>query len=266
MNSSLSMLIVDDEPLMRKGFSMMLDWSKYNILKIFNAQNAYEAFEKAQTFQPDIIITDIRMPEIDGLQLIKRLKEKLPDSVFIIISGYNDFEYARQAITLGVLHYLVKPISYDELEEVMKKCINEIKEKRRLKRIIEDLERKGEIITTQEVNDEADSNYREVIKKITAYLINNLDSNINLYEIAERFHYNPNYLSRLFKQETGMSFSDYIKKIRIEEAKRLLSNSELTAFQVCKNVGYSDYRYFMRLFKESTGLSPHEFRTGRKIK
>lgn len=122
----LKMLLVDDEPLMRQGFKVFFDWKKYFISQVFDAENSIEAIHMAETEKPDIVITDIRMPEIDGLELIASLKNILPKAIFIVISGYDDFDYAKQSISLGVFHYLVKPVHSAELHEVMSKCIDKI--------------------------------------------------------------------------------------------------------------------------------------------
>jgi Response regulator containing CheY-like receiver domain and AraC-type DNA-binding domain len=125
----LKMLIVDDEPLMRQGFRMFLDWEKYLVKQVIEAESGVEAIRISEIEKPDIVISDIRMPEIDGLELIAKLKNILPKAIFICISGYDDFEYAKQAITLGVFHYLVKPVHTAELHEVMNKCIEKIEER-----------------------------------------------------------------------------------------------------------------------------------------
>jgi len=138
----LKMLLVDDEPLMRQGFRIFFDWEKYMISQVLEAESGIEAISISEIEKPDIIVSDIRMPEIDGLELIGKLKKILPKAVFIIISGYDDFDYAKQAISLGVFHYLVKPVHSAEFHEVMNKCLEKIDEQKRREKMDEELNNK----------------------------------------------------------------------------------------------------------------------------
>ena len=132
-NNGLTLMVVDDEPLTRQGFQLLLDWKTLGIGKLIEAANAQEAVNKASLFQPDIVVTDIRMPEMDGLALIERLKALLPETPVVIISGYSDFNYAKQAIKLGVTDYLVKPINQNELRKAIDHCLRRIQERDRQK-------------------------------------------------------------------------------------------------------------------------------------
>lgn len=138
----LKMMIVDDEPLIRQGFKYFFDWDKYMIKQVFEAENAEEAIEIAKREKTEIIVSDIRMPEVDGLELISRLKAILPNSIYIILSGYDDFDYAKRSISLGVFHYLVKPIHSEELHQVMNLCIKKLLEQKQKREIEESLNRK----------------------------------------------------------------------------------------------------------------------------
>lgn len=138
----LKMMIVDDEPLVRQGFKYFFEWDKYSIRQVFEAENAAEAIEIAKREKIEIIVSDIRMPEVDGLELISRLKTILPNSIYIILSGYDDFEYAKKSISLGVFHYLVKPIHSEELHQVMSLCSQKLLEQKQKREIEESLNRK----------------------------------------------------------------------------------------------------------------------------
>ncbi|HHW31568.1 MAG TPA: response regulator [Clostridiaceae bacterium] len=138
----LKMMIVDDEPLIRQGFKYFFEWDKYSISQVFEAGNAEEAIEIAKRENIEIIVSDIRMPEVDGLELISRLKAILPNSIYIILSGYDDFEYAKKSISLGVFHYLVKPIHSEELHQVMSLCTQKLLEQKQKREIEESLNRK----------------------------------------------------------------------------------------------------------------------------
>jgi len=119
----IRIFVVDDEPLIREGIRKILDWSSLGAQIIGDAENGLAALSLAAGLKPDIVLTDIRMPEMDGLVLIERLKKNIPECIFIILSGYDDFDYARQAITLGVSNYVLKPLQRSEFSQVMKDCI-----------------------------------------------------------------------------------------------------------------------------------------------
>jgi len=252
---NLKMMIVDDEPLMRQGLKVFFDWGKYSIREVIEAENSKCAIEIFSSKKPDIVISDIRMPEIDGLELIAKLKIIVPDTVFIIISGYSDFEYAKQAISLGVLHYLVKPINSAELHDVMLKCITKIEEQKHKQEIQYDLSHTLEIDANKP---------QKIINDIKCYLVQNLDIDISLKKLAEKYHYNPDYLSRLFKEETNSNYVDYVNKLRVSTAKNLIQSTDMMAYNICEKVGYKDYRYFVSVFRKFTGMTPSEFKKSRR--
>lgn len=259
----LKMLVVDDEPLMRQGFSMFFDWEKYLINDVIEAENGSEAIRISRKEKPDIVISDIRMSEIDGLKMIEALKEIIPDAVFIIISGYDNFDYAKQAISLGVLHYLVKPIHSIELHEVMLKCIKKIEEQNRRKKAEKELYDKLRESMPVLRNNFGLGKPRKIIEEITAYVKENINTEISLNKIAEKFYYNPNYLSRLFKEETNTNFLEYVNEIRMQMAMELFDTTDMAAYSICEKVGYRDYKYFTTIFKRIAKMTPHEYRNRR---
>ena len=141
---NLKLMIVDDEYLMRQGIKIFFNWMDYGISNVIEAESSVSAIRMSMSEKPDIIITDIRMPEINGLELVRKLKEIIPDAAFIIISGYDDFNYAKQAISLGVQSYLVKPIVSSELHDSIKHCIEDIGIKRKQKVIENEFRKKTE--------------------------------------------------------------------------------------------------------------------------
>ena len=248
---NLKMMIVDDEPLMRQGLKVFFDWEKYSITEVIEAENSKCAIEISKSKKPDIVISDIRMPEIDGLELIAKLKIIIPDTVFIIISGYSDFEYAKQAISLGVLHYLVKPIHSAELHDVMIKCISKIEEQKHKQGVQDGLSHTLELDANKP---------KKMINEIKYYLIQNLNIDISLKKLAEKYHYNPDYLSRLLKEEMNSNYIDYVNKVRVDAAKSLIQSTDMMAYSICEKVGYKDYRYFVSVFRKFTGMTPSEFK------
>ena len=138
VNNSISMLIVDDEPHIRKGIAEVIDWGNYGIRIVGTAEDGEQACQMALTLRPQIIITDIRMIRMDGLKLIERLKKEKLKSKYIIISGFSDFEYARQAICFGVKEYILKPFGkqkiIDTVISIRDEILNEASEKSKLQK------------------------------------------------------------------------------------------------------------------------------------
>lgn len=145
-------MVVDDEPIMTEGLKVYLDWESYSVGKIITCQDGKSALELAKTEKPDIIMTDIRMPEMSGLELISKVKEILPDCICIIISGYNDFEYAKKGMELGAFYYIVKPIEEEELRTVISNAVAAVNKKKQEKEIISRYQRNTSTIKKHHVN------------------------------------------------------------------------------------------------------------------
>lgn len=238
----LKTVIVEDQEYLRQGLNAIISESGRNYKVIGTYSDGMEAMENIINEDVDVVITDICMPEMNGLQLIKALKEVKENTACIIISGYNDFEYARSALRLGVEDFLMKPIDQNELFY----CLDRIYARKKEKPHYES----GESRSSNRIID-------MVKKVINEEYYNKLD----LPAISDKVFLHPNYLSRLFKNETGMSITDYLLHVRIEKAKELLLNNiDLKVYDVAYMVGYSDSVFFNKMFKRIVGLTPKEYR------
>ena len=220
----------------------MIKDTKLPIGEIWEACNGYEALSILQSSMVRLLITDIRMPKMDGLELIKEAKELGMHNLQIaIISGYKEFDYAHKAINLGVTHYLLKPIRADDLFDTLTQLIN------KLDRKDDSLPQHGNI-----------DHY--IIRQVVSYINKNFSENISLSSISERFEVQYNYLSSLFHEQVGVSFKQYLKNIRIEYAKELLLNTNMRVNEIAYRVGYNDEKYFARIFKQQFGVAPSDMR------
>lgn len=239
-----SILLVDDERWVRTAL-------RYSITKLFpsfhiahECENGLEALDWMKHNQADVILTDIRMPLMDGLAFIKQLRVSDYQNDVIVISGYDDFRFVQEALRSGVTDYLLKPVQDDEL----KHCLNQWLEKRsRSKK-----EEKPKTDTA--------AFPPSTIERVLQYIKETPLGEITLAETAKRLHVNPSYLSQLFKQHLNKNFVDYVTEQRMEEAKRLLSATSLRMSEIAERVGYSDLSYFSSVFKRMTGRSPSDFR------
>ena len=238
----MDIVIVDDEPKIRNGLSKLLD-GRGNWHVTGTYADGMEALKNMAFRRPDVIITDIRMPEVNGLDMIDRMRETDRDAYIIILSGYSDFGFAQRAIELGVTRYLTKPTKSRELFGVL-----------------EEIERKlpGE----QKGEDEKREVANLMVQKAMDYIALNYSGKVSLKEIAQELYLSPNYLSELFKRHTGKNISEYITQFRLEKARRYLQQPEYKIGDVAELVGFSDQRYFSSMFKRQYGMTPNEYRNG----
>jgi len=236
-------MIADDEETILKGLRLLFKWQEYGLELVAEAMDGQEAVLKASMFRPDVILMDINMPKMNGLNAIREIKSLLPDSVFIIISGYDDFALVREALQLQVDDYLLKPIDFNELAETINRTLAEN----------EHGHEKEKTMHKEELSS---------IGKMFAYIEDHLYKKLSLKELSEAFHFNPNYLSQYFKKQTGMNFSEYVASRRVEKAKAMLETTDMSIGDIAASVGIQDYRTFSKLFKRYTNQSPSLYRMG----
>ncbi|WP_028550775.1 response regulator transcription factor [Paenibacillus sp. UNC451MF] len=249
----LKILLVEDEEIIRNGLKNLIAQvsADFNIVK--EAVNGREALDYLQKEVPDFIITDIRMREMDGLTLTAKVRERYPQMPILIISGYGDFEYARQALRYGVTDYLLKPIDRLALISVLDQIRRGFGPKEGNSSLPE------EESDRQEMPPKND-NSRRLIRKVKEYIQENPDKDLKLQVLAEYVNLNPAYLSQLFKQEAKIHLSDFITDVRMQRAKYLLSNSDLKIYDVARLSGYQSPKHFMLLFKQQVGKTPGAYR------
>jgi len=241
----IGMVIADDELIIRQGL-LSINWNNYGVTVLGAAANGNEALSMITSAHPQILITDIRMPGIDGLKLIEAAKEQIPEIQSILLTGYEDFNYAKTAISLGAIDYILKPSDPDEIIEAVLKAKSKINEILQLR----NLESRCKLPKTK----------NRVVGEILEYIRNHYQEDISLYTAAEYVHMNHIYLSRLFKKELGETFLETLTKFRLEKACELLSNFEYKIYEVSSMVGIYDPGYFSQVFKKYYGLTPTEYR------
>ena len=236
----LRVLLVDDEIMIREGFKKLFDWKAHDCEVVGEAADGMEALTKIDSLLPDIVIMDINIPIMNGLKVIQMSKIKHPEMAFIIVSGYDDFAYCREALRLQITDYILKPVNYEEFGT----CIDNMKIAR-FKSTHEETRNLGE---------------ERTIHGLTRYLQEHLKEEISLSVLAEEFHLNPQYISQLFKNEIGVNFLTYLTNSRLEHAKKLLISTSLPIAEVSEQSGYGDYRVFTKVFKKNEGITPSQYR------
>lgn len=236
----LRVLLVDDEIMIREGFKKLFDWEAHECVVVGEAADGMEAITKIDEEQPDIVIMDINIPIINGLKVIQLSRVKYPSMAFVIVSGYDDFSYCREALRLQITDYILKPVNYEEFGS----CIDQLKIS----------------LYNNEVKEKPVVKKERVITGITKYMQEHLSEDVSLHILSEEFHLNSQYISQLFKNEIGVNFLTYLTNIRMEHAKKLLLSSSLSIAEVSEQSGYDDYRVFTKVFKKSEGITPSQYR------
>ena len=240
------MILADDEVHIREELSTMYDWKAHDIRIAAVCRNGLEAYEAILDESPDLVLTDIRMPGMSGLEMIERLRSAKSDLSFIILSGYRDFEYARQAIALGVTQYLTKPLDEKSLWEAVENG------KEQCRRI--SLPR-----MPQTAGGESGA---DLVKAVREYVFDHLsDSSLSLQGIARNVLFmNEDYVSHLFATGSGEKFSHFLNSTRVEAAKKLLMTSGLSISAIAERTGFgANPKYFSQVFKKYTGSTPSAF-------
>lgn len=264
----INAIIVDDENLIRDGLKVIINWEKLGVKIAAEASNGKDALDIIKKIRPQLAIVDIKMPILSGIELIEVVKKEGINTLFIILSGYDEFGFAQQAIKFGAFRYLLKPVEPDELESCL--CEAKIKIKQQSKE--QDIMHKCQNVLGVKAfesseNGKADSEYETnannvtkntSILKILKYINDHIEERLALEDLAKIVFMNPNYLSQLFKSEMNENLIDYIIRLKVEKAKELLISENLKLYEVAERVGYKDFRYFSHVFKKLTGFHPSE--------
>ncbi|WP_298843330.1 response regulator transcription factor [Clostridium sp.] len=241
-------LVVEDEALIRRNIVKKIQGLNLGFNVIGSTSDGKSALNLIETELPQLVITDIQMPIMDGLELVKALYFTYPNIKVIILSGFHEFEFARQAIQYGVNDYLLKPVVIEELSTALTKI--KLKLDSNLTSISNLANIKSKHIAPQ-----------ELVNAVELYLRSNYKTEVPLETIAKSLNFSPDYLSRVYKKCTGKSPLKYLIHLRITEAKRLLTSSlDLEIKTIGELVGYSDQYYFSRTFKHNTNHYPSEYR------
>jgi two-component system response regulator YesN len=249
------LLIVDDEPLIRKGISKLIDYEELAVGSVFEAADGISALKIVKRENPDIVLTDINMPGMDGLEFAKKAREFNPGIKIAVITGYDYFDYAVTALKTGVDDYVLKPVSREDITNIIKKLINILKKERAEIEVRKTYEKLADIKTSEDDG----TDYRKEIKTVMDQRFNEPD--FSLKTLAKSVALSPGYLSSLFKEIFGITFHDYLTAERLERAKILLLSTGLKNYEVAEQVGFEDPNYFSTAFKKRFGMSPSKYRS-----
>lgn len=254
----LKTVVIEDEIMLRNGLLYTTPWESWGCEVIGHADNGLAGLALIRKTRPDIVITDIKMPGLDGIEMIRQLDGET-EAAFILITGHSEFEYAKSAVDLGVLGYILKPIDDDELQRTVRKAVDKIREKRTIGRVLTE---KPEAIVEQVEKSllrEAASHNRYLDLAIQ-FIHDHYRENIALKDIADHLQISESYLTKLFRSKTSYTVIEYVTHYRLKKAIDLLMDPAVKIYEIAGQVGYQDPRYFSTLFKKEMGFTPSEFR------
>lgn len=249
-------VLVDDEHLILEGLSRVMPWEKLGCTVAGTASDGRQGLALIRSVQPDILLTDIRMPNLDGLAMVAAVKSEFPRMQVTVLTAFRDFDYAQRAITLGVCRYLLKPSKMDELNE----AVTEMTRRLDAMRPQEKTEEPVEVAETAEGGEAASF----VVRAALSYMQEHCAEHISLSDVADNVYVSQWHLSKLINRHTGQSFFDLLGGMRIERAKALLRDPAKRVHEVAEAAGFSDVAHFSKSFKRLVGKTPGEYRAALK--
>ncbi|CAM3654970.1 response regulator transcription factor [Marinicrinis lubricantis] len=259
----LGILLADDEPLSREGF-LSIDWEREGFKPIGTSRSGKDTLRMVRRLAPQIVLTDIRMPDMDGIELARKIKEMKPNAKIILLSDRREIDYAIAAIEIGAISFLLKPSRPVEMVAACRKARNLIEAEQQKSAAQRRLERRlrvySGVLRERLVPDGSASRCCETIAKAVAMMEGHYAEELTAARVAKQVHLNPVYFSRLFKKETGETFSNRLLQIRLGKAMELIRDRDIKIYEIAEKVGFKDGRYFGQIFKQHCGMSPRQFR------
>lgn len=253
----MTLLFAEDEYYTRKGILDSVNWDELGISRVLTGTDGRSGMQQL-AIRPDILLTDIRMPFYTGLELASRAKENDPYIEVIFLSSYSDKEYLFRAISLSTVAYIEKPVDLAELSSGILQAVDRRKESALLYKILLKQKIAHELHTLPNPENKA---YSHATRSTLKHLSENYrDPDLSLEVIAGYVNISPAYLSSLFKKDTGRNLKRVIIEVRMEQAQRLLTDTNLTIARISESIGYRSANYFAKLFQKETGLTPHQYR------
>ncbi|MGH4120508.1 response regulator transcription factor [Clostridium sp.] len=258
----IKVIIVEDENFIRKGLINTVDWLSMDCIIAGEAANGEEGLKKIIKIRPDLVITDIKMPIMSGIDMLQKAV-LIYDFEKLILTSYSEFTYAKSAIDLKVFDYLLKPIDEDKLKETIKKVKNKINDKKiydEFKNGMKDY--KNIDVENLDYYLKPNTKKSKYTDAMICYVKENYSKKIGIEDIANNLGVSSSYLSRNFKEQTAQTFHDFLNRYRVQRSIELLINSDYKVYEISYMVGFNEYKHFATVFKKYIKASPLEFAKG----
>ena len=244
----LKVLVVEDEELIRKGIVLAVDWAALDCVVVGEAANGLEALDAVERLDPSLVITDLKMPQMDGIEMLRQLRQRGNNVYVIILTAYDSFTYAQSALRLGAVDFLLKPFHDGDLERAvtaLRRRIGSAAGPQRAEGPLPGLKKGNKSKYVLEAMDYIGEHYN--------------DPSISIAAIAQHLGISEGHLSHTFKRETDYTLLNYLTRYRIHKAMELLRDCRVKVYEVAELVGYRDITYFSATFKKLAGLAPSEY-------
>lgn len=251
-------LIVEDEEMIRKGLRYTFPWQELDCIVIDEACNGEEGIEKISRLHPDIVVTDVGMPIITGIEMLKATIKEYSFSA-VILSVLEEFELVKDAMTLGVIEYLLKPLEAEEMYYALQRA----KERLNMKRNYEMTENAVEKLDMVRILDfkslSSENIHSQRIQKLIGYVEENYPKKITMSEMTEYLNASSTYLNTKLKEATGFTFNEFLNRYRIQKAIDKICTTDEKILTIAESCGFKEYKYFVQVFKKFTGVEPRKF-------
>lgn len=255
----IKILIADDEGFEREILAEIIDKQFAHEAQIRMAENGRQALDIAALWAADIVLMDIEMPGINGIDAAKQIVAQRPECKIIFVTAYSLFTYAHEAVKLGACDYILKPVDADDVERAIRRAVNQAEAQRQL----EAMAPTAELLEAAGNSDKATILMSKVQKYLQHYY---MMCDISLDSVSEILNINASYFSVLFKRALGVNFVDYLTELRMNAAKELLMDPLRSTAEVASMVGYESANYFTRAFKKKVGMTPTDYRRAAQFK
>lgn len=251
-------IVVEDESLIRKGLIYMVDWMRFDCVIAGEADNGAKGEELIHGLRPDLVISDIRMPLLGGIEMLTNTIRAY-DYEAILLTGYSDFTYAKTAIGLGVSEYLLKPVELEAMNRAMEKAVDAIEKKYRLQRFeAEKAEELPRVLDLDAIEQNLTGSARHA-KAMVDYIKDNYARKIAICDLSGQLRSSTTSLNKIFKGATTYTFHEFLNRYRIRQAVRLLLTTDKKIYEIAAETGFTDYKYFILVFKKYIGCAPLTF-------
>ena len=248
-------LIVEDEKIIRKGLIYTFDWSSHDCTVVGEANSGAEGLEQIYELVPDIVITDITMPRMDGLTMIEKTMDECIYTA-IVLSGFDEFPLAKKAIKMGVIEYLVKPVDHSQLADAVERAKVSLLQKRLYTQV---RNQKMTPAVIDVIDDHKETITSKKTKVMVEYIRDHHSQRISINDLADELEASPNHLRNLFKSQTTYTFNEFLNRYRVQQAIYKMKHEGGKIYNIASEVGFSDYHYFINVFKKYTNYSPGQF-------
>lgn len=239
-------LIIDDEKPVQIAIQKLGNWNYYGIEPPHLAANGKDALQAMREFHPDIVFVDMNMPVMDGVSFLQAASGEFPDSQYIVVSGYDQFSYAQQALHYGACEYLLKPVEEEALNGAIEKAILRLDPDASFQ--------ESKKASQREISPD------EAVSIIKDYIDSNYCQNIKITMFSEKYFFSTEYLTRLFRNKYGFTIYEYVLKLRMERAKELLADGDNKIIDIAERLGSADNHYFSKAFRTCFNITPSQYR------